>query len=100
MSTQHITQLPDIVQGGADVAPGDNRRLSVSSTSSAAVGVMLHAHIGGIHLAMSERNWQILFASLKELEVEAPPTRTFRIVFDDEQGEARIVGTDTAKANA
>lgn len=95
MSTQHTTQLPDIVQGGAEVTPGDSRELRVSATSGKS-GVMLHAYIGHIRIAMSERNWQILFASLKELEVDVPPTRNFTIVFDDEKGEARIVGTDTA----
>lgn len=99
MSTQHITQLPDLIQGGATITGGPSRELRISSTSGKA-GVLLHADIGGIRLAMSERNWQILFASLKQLEVEAPPTRTFKIVFDDEQGEAHIVGTDTAKADA
>ena len=85
-----------MVHGGADVAASGSRELRVSSTSSTAAGVMLHAYIGGIRIAMSERNWQVLFASLKELEVDVPPTRNFTIVFDDEKGEARIVGTDTA----
>ena len=99
MSTQHITQLPDLVQGGATITGGPSRELRVASTSGKA-GVLLHADIGGIRLAMSERNWQIVFASLKELEVDVPPTRNFTITFDDEKGEAHIVGTDTAKAGA
>lgn len=99
MSTQHITQLPDLVQGGAEVTGSASRELRVAATSGKS-GVMLHATIGGIRLAMSERNWQILFASLKELEVDVPPTRNFTITFDDEKGEARILGTDTAKAGA
>lgn len=92
MSLKDTTQLPDLVQGSASVQVGDSRSLRVSSTASKVAGGvnLLHAHIGNIYIAMSEQNWRILFAALSELKVEVQP-RNFRIIFDDDNGEAKVV---------
>lgn len=77
MSTKRSTQLPDPIFGSADVnAVG--RTLTVSAGDN-----LLHAFIGPLYIAMSERNWRTLFASISELEPSVEP-RTYRIVFDDE----------------
>jgi hypothetical protein len=49
---------------------------------------LLHAHVGGVYLAMTERNWRALYDALSQLEVEEPPVRTVRINFNDAAGEA------------
>lgn len=84
MSVKGITELPDPIFGSADVGTTD-RKLSVS-----AGGQLLHAHIGGIYIAMSERNWRTLFAAMSELEIEVEP-KNYRIVFDDDTSEATVV---------
>lgn len=87
MSTKHTTQLPDPVYGSADAHPGgDHQRLTVSTTTSDTGTTLLHAHIGGIYLAMTERNWQTVWAALHTLEV--PVNRTIKIRFNDQDGTA------------
>ena len=90
MSKMNTTQLPDIVQGSANVSSGDDRSLRVSAGTTPSGITLLHAHIGGIYIGMSEQNWRILFAAMSELEVEVPP-RNFRIIFDDDKREAKVV---------
>lgn len=92
MSTQdHITgDLPDDVYGSADANPSNLKRLRVTVTTHDKTGsVLLHAHIGGIYLAMSERNWRGLFKAITSLEIEVKPV-THKIIFDDAKGEAWI----------
>lgn len=95
MSTQdHITgDLPDDVYGAADANPINLKRLKVSVTTHSKTGtVLLHAHIGGIYIAMSERNWRGLFQAITSLEIEVKPV-TRHVIFDDPKGEARIETT-------
>ena len=92
MSTHdHITgELPDEVYGAADVGKVNPKRLSIRVTGSdKTANVMIHANIGGIYLAMTERNWRALFKAITSLEIEVKPV-THKIVFDDAKGEARI----------
>lgn len=91
MSTQNNTDLPDEVYGAADCNVANNRRLRVSYTPSEVGGPgLLHAHLGGVYVAMTERNWRAVFAALSQLEVKEPPARTIRISMDDERGEAHV----------
>ena len=92
MSTQdRITgELPDDVYGAADANPTNLKKLKVSVTTNDTTGsVLLHAHIGGIYLAMTERNWRGLFKAITSLEIEVKPV-THKIIFDDAKGEAWI----------
>ena len=94
MSTQdHIRgELPDDVYGSADVGY-KSKRLRVRVTGNDRDGtILLHANIGGIYLAMSERNWRGLFKAITSLEIEVKPV-THKIIFDDAKGEARIETT-------
>lgn len=85
MSNRHTTQLPDPVYGSADAGGGiDPRRLAVSASDD---GRLLHAHIGGIYIAMTEQNWRVLYATLESLDVPIP---TYRINFDDTEGTAEM----------
>lgn len=91
MSTPPIEgRLPDPVYGSADVHASDHHRIKASATVSDRGHVLLHAHLGGLYIAMSERNWQHLFATLGRLEVVAPPVKTHRIRFNDADGTATI----------
>lgn len=91
MPTEHVTRLPDQVYGSADVAPLDNRRVKVSVTQNDdGSSVLLHAHVGGVYIAMSENNWRALFAALTELEIVEPPKVTHRITFNDADRTAHI----------
>ena len=91
MSTKDHTELPDDVYGAADANPINLKRLKVSVTSHSKTGtVLLHAHIGGIYLAMSERNWRGLFKAITSLEIEVKPTRTIRFTMDDANREAHV----------
>lgn len=85
MSIRHITELPDPIMGSADVASGSSKALKVSAGKT-----LIHAHIGGLYIAMSERNWRALFAAIETLEHEADE-RSFRIVFNDEDRTATAV---------
>lgn len=77
MPSEISTELPDPAYGSAVANSGDHRRLRVASD-----GNLIHADAGGVYLAMSERNWQALFAAVQELEVTQPPV-TYRLVADD-----------------
>lgn len=84
--SESSTELPDPVYGSADVNRGDCRRLSTSSTTTP-TATLLHAHIGPIYIAMTERNWRALFHSIEQLDVPVP---TYRIHFNDDQATATI----------
>lgn len=94
MSTIHDSRLPDPVYGAADTNALDHRRLRVSSSLDGST--LLHAHLGGLYIGMTERNWRALFAALGELEIVAPPVVTHQIKFDDENGTATISSGVTA----
>lgn len=86
MTTTHSATLPDPVYGSADVGRRDDHSIVVSSTTNSSGTTLLHAHLGGIYIAMTERNWQTLWAALQTLQV--PANRTIKIRFDDENGTA------------
>lgn len=86
MTTTHSGTLPDRVYGSADVGRRDDRNIVVSTSTNSAGTTLLHAHLGGIYIAMTERNWQATWAALQTLEV--PVNRTIKIRFDDEAGTA------------
>lgn len=88
MSTDNTSRLPDPVYGSVNANHDDHHRLRVCSSSSS--GVLLHAHIGGVYLAMSERNWRQLFNELSQLDIVAPPAVTHRIRFNDADRTATI----------
>lgn len=91
MSTPPIEgRLPDPVYGSADVHATDHHRLRASASVTDGGQVLIHAHMGGLYIAMSERNWQYLFAQLGRLEVDAPPVKTHRIRMNDAEGTATI----------
>jgi len=75
MSTKHTIELPDPVYGGANIGPNERRRLHVSNSDK-----LIHAFAGGLHIAMSERNWRAMFAAIATLSAPAPIRR---ITFDD-----------------
>ena len=85
MSTTHVTQLPDPVMGSADVGSGNSKAVKITAGKN-----LIHAHIGGLYVAMSERNWQALYAAMETLEFQ-PEERSFRIVFNDMAGTATAV---------
>lgn len=93
MSNRHTSELPDSVFGCADVYPGDPRRLTVSLTTDTG-SPMIHAHIGPMHIAMTELNWRVVFKAIETLEIPAP-IRTFRLEFDDTDTTAAIRLTDS-----
>jgi hypothetical protein len=89
MSRHDDSRLPDPVYGAANSWPQDGHHISVNYTKAKGGGRgLLHAHLGGMYLAMTERNWRALYAALSQLEVEEPPVRTVRISFNDAAGEA------------
>lgn len=90
MSKPHVTRLPDPVYGSADVHAGDHHRLSASATVTDSGTVLVHAHLGGLYLAMTERNWRALYTALGQVEVVAPPTVTHRIRMNDADRTATI----------
>lgn len=94
MSTIHDTRLPDPVYGSADANVVDHHKLRVSSSLDGST--LLHAHLGGVYVGMSERNWRALFAALGQLDIVAAPVVTHRITMDDENGTATISSEVTA----
>jgi hypothetical protein len=91
MSGHDDTRLPDPVYGSADASPTDHHRIKVAYTKAkGGTRGMLHAHLGGIYIGMTERNWRALYKALSQLEVEEPPVRTIHINFDDNAGEAHV----------
>ncbi len=95
MSTKHVTQLPDpYVYGSADTSPVDTQKLRVAVTTTGGNQTLLHAHIGGVYIATTERNWRAIVNALQTLEVPAE-TVTHRISMDDETGTATIETTVT-----
>lgn len=89
MSTDNTSRLPDPVYGSANANHDDHHRLRVSSSSTGG-GALLHAHIGGVYVAMSERNWRQLFNQLSQLDIVAPPAVTHSIRFNDADRTATI----------
>lgn len=88
MSNKHVTQLPDpYVYGSADTTPVNPQALRVAVTGTTGT-TLLHAHIGGVYIATTERNWRAIVNALQTLEV--PGTVTHRIVMDDENRTATI----------
>lgn len=90
MSTPKNSRLPDPVYGSADVHTSDSRSLRYNATVTDNGDVLIHAHLGGIYIAMTERNWQHLYRELGTLEVVAPPVVTHRIRMNDADGTATI----------
>lgn len=90
MSEPIEVKLPDPVYGSADIHAIDHHRLRANATVNADGTVLIHAHLGGLYVAMSERNWQHLFKTLGRLEVVAPPVVTHRIRMNDVDGTASI----------
>lgn len=99
MSEKKNTQLTDPVYGAADANPSDAHRLRLSSTTTDGGSVLIHAHLGGIYIGMSERNWRQLFNTMKQLEVTVPAP-TYRLLMDNEAGTAefRLVTNREARA--
>lgn len=89
MSKPYYTDLPDDAYGAAQCNVDNHRRLRVNYSPAINKGErgLLHAHIGGVSISMTERNWRALWAALSELNVTEPPVR---INFDDEAGEAHV----------
>lgn len=85
MSIRHNIQLPDSVYGAVTLRPEGDKELSMSIGP----GDLIHAHIGGMYIAMTQRNWRVLFATMETLEIDDKP-RTFRLVVDDENRTAEV----------
>jgi hypothetical protein len=78
MSDQNPTQqLPDEVFGSATGGPGINlRRLNINTNQTPQGTLYIHAHIGGMHVAMTEANWRALFNAIQQVNIPVP---TYRI---------------------
>lgn len=86
MPNEYVTQLLDPVYGAADITkPSEPLKLRVSVTDD---GPLIHAFLGGLYLAMTERNWAILFNAIQQVDV--PVTTTHYIRMDDATGTATI----------
>lgn len=94
MSMEYVTALPDPVYGSADTHASDHQRLKVKGSADGST--LIHAFLGGVYVAMSERNWRALFTAIGQVDIVAPPAVTHRIRMDDDQGTATITTEVTA----
>lgn len=91
MSTEaRDSQLPDPVYGSADANAVDPRRMRANASVTTNGTVLVHAHLGGVYIAMTEANWRHVYRELSQLEVVAPPVTTHRIRLNDANGTATI----------
>lgn len=81
MSTTHVTRLPDPVYGSCDAHTSDHHRLSIKGSEDGST--LIHVFLGGVYVAMTERNWQNLFAAITQVDIVAPPVKTHRIHMND-----------------
>jgi len=87
----YVTELPDRIHAHLSMTRSSQpAELRVHGGRDTNIDVF----IDGLYLGMTERNWQILFHAITQVEIEVPPTRTVHITMDDANAEAHVEVTN------